>query len=59
MKQSTITAQFPCDIKNAYKAYNLDGPTALEFGIRDGAPYYNETELRLSEKELRELFFNM
>ena len=46
-------------IDYAYKAYNLDGPTALEFGIRDGAPYYNETELRLSEKELRELFFNM
>ena len=46
-------------IDYAYKAYYLDGPTALEFGIRDGAPYYNETELRLSEKEFRELFFNM
>ena len=43
-------------IDYAYKAYNLDGPTALEFGIRDGAPYYNETELRLSEKEFRELY---
>ena len=46
-------------IDYAYKAYYLDGPTALEFGIRDGAPYYNETELSLSEKEFRELFFNM
>ena len=43
-------------IDYAYKAYYLDGPTALEFGIRDGAPYYNETELRLSEKEFRELY---
>ena len=43
-------------INYAYKAYYLDGPTALEFGIRDGAPYYNETELRLSEKEFRELY---
>ena len=42
-----------------YKAYNLDGPTALEFGIKDGTPYYNETELSLSEKEFKELFFNM
>lgn len=45
-------------IDYAYKVYNLDGPTALEFGIRDGDPYYNETELRLSEKEFRELLFN-
>ena len=43
-------------IDYAYKAYCLDGPTALEFGIRDGTPYYNETELRLSEKEFRELY---
>ena len=43
-------------IDYAYKAYYLDGPTALEFGIRDGTPYYNETELRLSEKEFRELY---
>lgn len=40
----------------AYKAYYMDGPTSLEFGIRDGAPYYNETELKLSEKEFRELY---
>ena len=46
-------------IDYAYKAYNLDGPTALEFGIRDGDPYYNETELRLSDKEFRELLFNV
>lgn len=46
-------------IDYAYKAYNLDGPTALEFGIKDGTPYYNETELSLSEKEFKELFFNM
>ena len=37
------------------KAYYLDGPSTLEFGIRDGAPYYSETELRLSEKEFGEL----
>ncbi|MCI8615421.1 hypothetical protein [Parablautia intestinalis] len=43
-------------VNYAYKAYYLDGPTTLEFGIRDGAPYYNETELRLSEKEFRELY---
>ena len=43
-------------INYAYKAYYLDGPTALEFGIKDGTPYYNETELRLSEKEFRELY---
>ena len=46
-------------IDYAYKAYNLDGPPALEFGIKDGTPYYNETELSLSEKEFKELFFNM
>lgn len=28
----------------------------LEFGIRDGGPYYNETELSLSEKEFEELY---
>lgn len=38
------------------KAYYLDGQTVLEFGIKDGAPYYNETELRLSEEEWRELY---
>lgn len=38
------------------KAYYLDGQTALTFGIRDGVPYYNETELNLSEKEFRELY---
>ena len=43
-------------VNYAYKAYYLDGPTTLEFGIRDGAPYYNETELNLSEKEFRELY---
>ena len=43
-------------VNYAYKAYYLDRPTTLEFGIRDGAPYYNETELRLSEKEFRELY---
>lgn len=43
-------------INYVYKAYYLDGPTALEFGIRDGVPYYNETELSLSEKEFGELY---
>ena len=46
-------------IDYAHKAYNLDGGTVLEFGVRNSIPYYNETELRLTEKELRELFFNM
>lgn len=41
-------------VNYAYKAYYLDVPTAVEFGIRDGAPYY--TELKLSEKEFRELY---
>lgn len=40
----------------AIKAYYLDGQTALSFGIKDGVPYYNETELNLSEKEFRELY---
>lgn len=43
-------------VNYAYKAYYLDCHTALEFGIRDGAPYYNETKLNLSEKEYRELY---
>ena len=38
------------------KAYYLDGPTVLGFGIENGSPYYNETELRLSEKEFAELY---
>ena len=46
-------------IDYAQKAYNLDGGTVLEFGVRNSLPYYNETELRLTEKELRELFFNI
>lgn len=33
----------------------LDAPSMLEFGIRDGVPYYNETELNLSGEEFREL----
>lgn len=43
-------------VNYTYKAYYLDGPTVLEFGIRDGVPYYNETELRLSEEEFSELY---
>ena len=43
-------------VNYAYKAYYLDSHSALEFGIRDGAPYYNETELNLSEKEFSELY---
>lgn len=43
-------------VNYAYKAYYLDGPSILEFGIKDGASYYSETELRLSEKEFRELY---
>lgn len=39
-----------------HKAYYLDGPVSLEFGIRDGVPYFNETQLNLSEKEFRELY---
>ena len=44
----------PVDYAN--KAYYMDGPTVLEFGIKDGAPYYNEAELELSEKEFHELY---
>lgn len=40
----------------AIKAYYLDGQTALAFGIKDGVPFYNETELNLTEKEFRELY---
>ena len=38
-------------VNYTHKAYYFDGPTVLEFGIKNGSPYYNETELRLSEKE--------
>lgn len=41
------------------KAYYLDGPTVLGFGIENGSPYYNETELRLSEKEFTELYTHL
>ncbi len=40
----------------AHKAYYMDGPTVLEFGVNGGIPYYNETELELSEKEFSELY---
>ena len=43
-------------VNYTHEAYYLDGPSALEFGIRDGVPYYSETELNLSEKEFRELY---
>lgn len=43
-------------IDYAHKAYYLDGPTVLAFGIKDGVPYYNETELNLSEEEFGELY---
>lgn len=35
----------------AHKAYYMDGPTVLEFGIKEGVPYYNEKGLKLSEKK--------
>ncbi|MDE7417146.1 MAG: hypothetical protein K2N44_12765 [Lachnospiraceae bacterium] len=38
------------------KGYYMDGPTVLEFGIKNGVPYYNESELELSEKEFSELY---
>ena len=40
----------------AHKGYYMDGPTVLEFGIKNGVPYYNESELELSEKEFSELY---
>lgn len=40
----------------AHKAYYMDGPTVIEYGIRDGVPYYNEAELDLSEEEFSELY---
>ncbi len=46
-------------VNYTHKAYYLDGPTVLEFGIKNGSPYYNETELRLSEKEFTELYTHL
>ena len=46
-------------INYTHKAYYLDGPTVLEFGIKNGSPYYNETELRLSEEEFTELYTHL
>lgn len=43
-------------VNYTHKAYYLDGPTVLEFGIKNGSPFYNETELSLSEKEFTELY---
>lgn len=43
-------------VNYTHKAYYLDGPVVLEFGIRNGVPYYNETELRISEEEFSELY---
>ncbi len=40
----------------AHKAYYMDGPAVLEFGVNDGVPYYYEKELELSEKEFGELY---
>lgn len=40
----------------AHKAYYMDGPAVLEFGVNDGVPFYNEKELELSEKEFSELY---
>lgn len=38
------------------KGYYMDGPTTLEFGIKNGVPYYDEMELDLSEEEFKELY---
>ena len=46
-------------VNYTHKAYYLDGPSVLEFGIKNGSPYYNETELRLSEKEFTELYTHL
>lgn len=46
-------------VNYTHKAYYFDGPTVLEFGIKNGSPYYNETELRLSEKEFTELYTHL
>ena len=40
----------------AQKAYYMDGPTVVEYGIKGGVPYYKESELNLSEKEFSELY---
>lgn len=40
----------------ARKAYYMDGPTVVEYGIKGGVPYYQEAELELSEKEFSELY---
>ena len=46
-------------VNYTHKAYYLDGPSVLEFGIKNGSPYYNETELKLSEKEFTELYTHL
>lgn len=38
------------------KGYYMDGPTVIEFGIRNGVPYYDEAQLELSEEEFGELY---
>lgn len=40
----------------AHKAYYMDGPVVVDFGIKDGVPYYNESVLELSQKEFKELY---
>lgn len=39
-----------------YKGYYMDGPTALELGIKNGVPYFNEVELELSDEEFERLY---
>ncbi|MDE5748921.1 MAG: hypothetical protein K2I21_15270 [Acetatifactor sp.] len=38
------------------KCYYMDGPCVLNFGIKDGQPFYQGEELILPEKEFKELY---
>lgn len=37
-----------------YEGYYLDGPNKIKMGIKNGKPYYEETEM--SEEEALELY---
>ena len=43
-----------------YSGFYTDGPCIIKSGVKDGQPYWNETELELSEEmsedEIRAVF---
>lgn len=40
-----IAGTKPADYELSF--FNLDGPSEVEFGVKNGRPYWNETEVRL------------